>query len=117
TASAMLQLFPEHAHAARTLGFTLLVMGRLDEAQAAFQRSSIPAFREMGVALVEQARGHPRESQQAFDHILATWPRDMAYQIAEIHAFRGDREHAFEWLARALAVQDSGIRYIKHDPL
>jgi len=35
-----LELFPEHSHAARTLGFALLLETRLDEAQAAFQRSS-----------------------------------------------------------------------------
>jgi serine/threonine-protein kinase len=41
----------------------------------------------------------------------------MTYQIAEIHAFRGEKERAFEWLERGLAVQDSGMRYTKRDPL
>jgi TolB-like protein/Tfp pilus assembly protein PilF len=117
TAGRALELFPEHAHAARTLGFALLLEGRLDESRAAFQRSSIPAFGAMGTALVEHARGHPRESQQALDHIVATWPQDMTYQIAEIYAFRGEPDRAFEWLDRALSLQDAGMRYLKHDPL
>ena len=116
-ASHALELFPEHGHTARTLGFALLLLGRLDEAEAAFQRSSFPAFRKMGTALVEHARGHAEKSRQALDHIVATSPNDMTYQIAEIHAFRGDRERAFEWLERGLAVQDAGMRYIKHDLL
>lgn len=117
TAQHTLDLFPEHAHAARTLGFALLLENRLDEAQVAFQRSSIPAFREMGTALVEHARGHPQESRQALEHIIATWPNDMTYQIAEIHAFCGNMDRAFEWLGRALGVHDAGLQYVKYDPL
>jgi len=112
-----LELFPEHSHAARTLGFALLLEARLDEAQAAFQRSSSEPFREMGTALVEHARGHARESQQALEHIIATSGKESTYQIAEVYAFRGERERAFEWLERSLALQDAGMRYLKHDPL
>jgi tetratricopeptide (TPR) repeat protein len=116
-ASHALELFPQHAHTARTLGFALLLLGRLGEAQAAFDRSSLPAFRDMGTALVEHALGNAEKSQRALDHIAATWPQDMTYQIAEIHAFRGDRGRAFEWLERGLVVQDAGMRYLKNDPL
>jgi TolB-like protein/Flp pilus assembly protein TadD len=112
-----LELFPEHSHAARTLGFAWLLEARLDEAQAAFQRSSSEPFREMGTALVEHARGHARESQQALEHLIATSGKESTYQIAEVYAFRGERERAFEWLERSLALQDAGMRYLKHDPL
>jgi TolB-like protein/cytochrome c-type biogenesis protein CcmH/NrfG len=112
-----LELFPEHAHTARTLGFALLLEGSLDEAQAAFQRSTSEPFREMGTALVEHARGHARESQQALEHIIATSGKESTYQIAEIYAFRGERERAFEWLEQSLELQDAGMRYLKHDPL
>jgi len=116
-ASRSLELFPESAHSARTLGFALLLLGRLDEAEAAFQRSSIPAFREMGPPLIEHARGHEEKSREALDRLIAAYPADMAYQIAEICAFRGERDRAFEWLERGLAVQDAGMRYVKGDPL
>jgi len=86
-----LELFPEHSHAARTLGFALLLETRLDEAQAAFQRSSSEPFREMGTALVEHARSHARESQQALEHLIATSGKESTYQIAEVYAFRGER--------------------------
>ena len=112
-----LELFPEHAHTARTLGLALLLEGSLDEAQAAFQRSTSEPFREMGTALVEHARGHARESQQVLEHIIATSGKESTYQIAEIYAFRGERERAFEWLEQSLELQDAGMRYLKHDPL
>jgi len=37
---------------------------------------------------------------------------DAAYQIAEIHAFRGDVETAFEWLDRAYEQRDGGMSEI-----
>jgi serine/threonine-protein kinase len=115
-ASQSLELFPESAHSARTLGFALLLLDRLDEAEAAFQRSSIPAFRAMGPPLVEHARGHEEKSREALDRLIAEYPADMSYQVAEICAFRGERDRAFAWLERGLEVQDAGMRYIKGDP-
>ena len=93
----------------------MLFQGRIDEAQAAFERSSLPAFREMGTALVEYARGKRHESQQALVHIVATWPNDLTYQIAEVYAFRGESDRAFEWLERSRALHDAGMRYLKYD--
>ncbi len=42
---------------------------------------------------------------------------DAAFQIAEIYAFRGDRDKAFEWLARAFAQRDGGLTEMKGDPV
>jgi hypothetical protein len=39
-----------------------------------------------------------------------------AYQIAEVHAARGEANPAFEWLERAYAQRDSGIAWSKVDP-
>ena len=42
---------------------------------------------------------------------------DSAYQIAEVHAFRGEADLAFEWLERAYDQRDGGITEIKSDRL
>jgi len=34
-----------------------------------------------------------------------------------VYAFRGENDHAFEWLERAYAQHDSGLAEIKADPL
>jgi serine/threonine-protein kinase len=39
----------------------------------------------------------------------------MAYQIAEVHAFRGEADLTFEWLERAYAQRDGGMLDIKGD--
>ena len=41
---------------------------------------------------------------------------DIAYQVARVHAWRGERERAFEWLDRAYARHDLGLRLVKVDP-
>ena len=37
----------------------------------------------------------------------------MAYQIAGVHAFRGETDLAFEWLKRAYGQRDNGVTWIK----
>jgi hypothetical protein len=39
-----------------------------------------------------------------------------AYQIAEVHAWRGENDRAFEWLNRAYAQRDSGLASLKWNP-
>ncbi len=38
-----------------------------------------------------------------------------AFQVAEVYAFRGDADRAFEWLERAYAQRDAGLAGIKGD--
>lgn len=42
---------------------------------------------------------------------------DWAFQIAEVHAWRGDKDQAFQWLERAYAQHDGGLSDLKFDPL
>ena len=37
--------------------------------------------------------------------------------MAEVYAFRGENDRAFEWLERAFAARDAGLTEIKADPL
>jgi hypothetical protein len=49
--------------------------------------------------------------------LIAKHDTDWAYQIAEVHAFRGESDKAFEWLERAYKQRDPGLTQIKNDPL
>ena len=40
-----------------------------------------------------------------------------AFQIAEIHAFRGEVDEAFEWLDRAYELRDPGLLFMRGTPL
>ena len=39
-----------------------------------------------------------------------------AYQIADVYAYRGDKDQAFEWLERARRQRDAGLPGLRKDP-
>ena len=43
--------------------------------------------------------------------------QDMAYQVADVYAWRGENGKAFAWLQRAYQQRDSGLNGIAYDPL
>ena len=67
--------------------------------------------------MAEYTLGHADQSQQALDQAIATHAQDSAYQVAEVYAWRGEKDKAFGWLERAYQQQDGGLTAIKYDPL
>jgi TolB-like protein/Tfp pilus assembly protein PilF len=112
-----LEIAPSQMFAGRNLGFVELLDGRLDDAERAFERSSAESFRLMGRALVEHERGHREASQAALDRLIATSAVPAGYQIAEVYAWRGEKDEALRWLDLSLERTDGGMWYVKFDPL
>jgi uncharacterized protein YecT (DUF1311 family) len=71
----------------------------------------------MGIAMVEHAGGHENLSLAALKELIAKNAADSAYQIADVYAWRGETDRAFEWLQRAYQQHDSGLNGIAYDPL
>lgn len=62
------------------------------------------------------ARG--TESDAALREPADKYGDTMAYQIAEVHAFRGEADEAFAWLERAYRQRDARLACcLKTDPL
>jgi serine/threonine protein kinase/tetratricopeptide (TPR) repeat protein len=99
------------------LGQLDLLQGLLNDAQAEFQKQRAEGNRRMGVAMVEHASGHDKQSQAAVKELIAKNAGDMAYQVADVYAWRGEMDKAFEWLDRAYQQHDSGLNGIAWDPL
>jgi tetratricopeptide (TPR) repeat protein len=99
------------------LGQLDLLQGRLDEAQTEFQKQGAEGNRRMGVAMVEHAGGREKQSQAALKELIDKNAGDMAYQVADVYAWRGEKDKAFEWLERAFQQRDSGLNGIAWDPL
>jgi uncharacterized protein YecT (DUF1311 family) len=70
-----------------------------------------------GQAMIEYAGGHERQSQQTLKDFIAKHASDMAYQVGDVYAWRGEQDKAFEWLERAYQQRDSGLNGIAYDPL
>jgi len=49
--------------------------------------------------------------------LVARYGSEKPYRIAQAHAWRDERDHAFEWLQRALDQHSLPLRNVKSDPL
>ena len=123
SAARGVEVAPEHAAGLRNLGFAYLLQRRPAEARAAFQRAkddglSGTLVRMMGHALVEYDLGNAAESARiAGELIKKPFALGASYQIAEVFAWQGRADLAFEWLGHAYDQQDAGLSYLKYDPL
>jgi TolB-like protein/DNA-binding winged helix-turn-helix (wHTH) protein/Flp pilus assembly protein TadD len=69
-----------------------------------------------GEALVYRALGRQEDSNTALSNLAERHRYDSQYQIAEIYAYRGEPDKAFEWLERAYLERDPGLNQLKVDP-
>jgi TolB-like protein/thioredoxin-like negative regulator of GroEL len=109
-----LQINPESTFAKSNLAQLELLEGNTEKALEMFRKSD-DGFRQFGVALAEHKLGHAKEAQKALDELIAGYGQDYAVQIAEVYAWRGEKEQAFAWLDRAYAQRDGGLSDIKLD--
>src|SRR5262245_2332633 len=100
------------------LGLVDLARSRPHDALKQIEMETDPIWRQFGLALAYHALGRKREADAALAELVEKHHAELAYQIAEVHAFRGAADRAFEWLEGAFAQRDQGMAiYLFHDPL
>jgi len=104
-----LELTPERVGTHAGLALVFLAQGRGDAALEAARQEPDEAYRLWALAIVEHLLGHGADSEQALRELAEKYAEDSAYQIAEAHASRGERDAAFEWLERAHEQRDAGL--------
>jgi TolB-like protein/Tfp pilus assembly protein PilF/predicted Ser/Thr protein kinase len=112
-----LELNPQRPVAHGTLGRVYLALAHPQEALDEMNKETDPAFRLFGLALAYRALGQMKEADVAQAELIAKYQATNSYQIAEVYAFRGEPDRAFEWLERAYAQRDGGLSEMKGDPL
>jgi TolB-like protein/DNA-binding winged helix-turn-helix (wHTH) protein/Flp pilus assembly protein TadD len=112
-----LTLSPNHAAAEYGIAVALLIKGEPTAALAAMQRESSAYWRAVGLPMVFHALGRKAESDAALARLIEEHRTDAAYNIAYVHAFRGEANRAFEWLDKAATDRDPGLDDIAVDPL
>jgi len=112
-----LELNPESPLIHNSLAWVYLAQARPQQALAEMELEKEPIWRLYGQALAYHALGRKKESDAALKELTAKYWESWAYQIAEVYAFRGETDKAFEWLDRAYTQRDSGLIYVKGDPL
>lgn len=110
------QLDPMDNHVNWYLGLTSLLEGKAEAAIMEFERSG-GGFRLAGLAMAQHDAGREAASLESLGKLEARYGNSYAYQIAAVHAWRGETGLAFDWLDRARAQRDASLMYIKFDPL
>ena len=100
------------------LGVVQLLEGYPEAAIASMRREPSENRRLPGLALVHHALQQEAESEATLAEAKRRFGDAMAYQIAEVHAYRGETDAAFAWLDRAYRQKDAGLAYyLVTDPL
>jgi serine/threonine protein kinase/TolB-like protein/cytochrome c-type biogenesis protein CcmH/NrfG len=95
-----------------------LVEGKYGQAQRQCGNiAGYEAFQLICASMAEHSLGHGKESRVALARLEAKFAALAAYQIAEVHAWRGENDLAFQWLDRAVAGKDGGLQQLAPDPL
>lgn len=76
-------------------------------------------FRRLqGMALVRYALGDAEASDAALQELIDKYgASNGAFQVAEVYTFRGEVDHAFDWLQRAYDNRDTGMPFLLDRPL
>jgi len=107
---------PTYVGAHYYLGVALLMAGKDEAALAEIQKEPDDGARINGLAIVYHALGRKMDSDAALAKMVKDQAKDNAYGVAEVYAFRGEKDQAFKWLDRAYAQKDVSLCYIKGDP-
>lgn len=113
----ILELNPQFQRAHMYLGRIYLLQGKPDMALTEMQQESMEVFKQFGLALAYHALGRKKEADEALTNYIGNYQNDWAYLIAEIYAFSGEKDKAFEWLEIAYTRKDSWLIWLKGDPL
>jgi TolB-like protein/DNA-binding winged helix-turn-helix (wHTH) protein len=111
------QLHPDFGGADSLVGMARLYLGQLPEALDAMEKEPEKDLRLAGLALVYTAMGKRAESDAALRALEGSFASSNAYEIAQIHAYRGEADAAFEWLQRSYRTHNSKVLSVKTDPL
>ena len=110
------ELSPTAPNAHAGLGEGFLVQGKFEEAVTAAKDDAAEWARLLVVAIARWSQKRIPESDAALARLIESSADTAAYQIAEVYAYRADKDRAFEWLERAHRQRDSGLVGLRSDP-
>ncbi len=111
-----LQITPEYAVGHYLLGEALMLQGHYEAALAEFRKETLDDGQLVGFAMAYFAAGRKAESDAQLAAAIRQNATDWPQGIASVYAFRGEKDHAFEWLDKAYEARDH-LYIFKGDPL
>jgi tetratricopeptide (TPR) repeat protein len=112
----VVELNPAAPWAHAGLGLAFLIKGKFEEAAVAAQDDAAEWARLLIVAMARWSQKRIPEADAALARLVEGSADTAAYQIAEVYAYRGENDRAFEWLERARRQRDPGLGTLRSDP-
>ena len=109
----VVELNPAAPWAHAGLGLSYLLENKFEEAATAAQADAGDWARLLIVACARWGQKKIPEADAALAQLTKDFAETAAYQIAEVHAYRGDNDKAFDWLERARRQRDPGLASLR----
>jgi serine/threonine-protein kinase len=109
-----------HPAAASNRRFQVLVAVQRGDGETALREAQLEpdeGYRRFELALAQHVRGDRGAADAALADLIANGRDQLAYQIAQVYAVRGEKEKAFEWLQISFDTHDTGTLGLLIDPL
>jgi serine/threonine-protein kinase len=111
------ELQPASASSHRWQVVVAVLRGDRETALREAQLEPDEGYRRFELALAQQLQGDRQAADAALADLIANGRDQLAYQIAEVYAVRGEKDKAFEWLQIAFDDHDTGTLALLVDPL
>ena len=112
-----LEINPQFQRAHMYLGRNFLLQGKPALALQEMDKENVEFFKKFGLALAYYAAGNKNRADELLKDFVIAYHHEWPYLVAEIYAFRGEKQIAIEWLEKAYQQNDSWLIWIKGDPL
>jgi adenylate cyclase len=113
----VVELNPAAPWAHAGLGLSYLLEGKFEDALAGTEGEAGEWARLLIVSCARWGQKKIPEADAALAQLTKDFAETAAYQIAEVYAYRRDKDKAFEWLERARRQRDPGLASLRKDPL
>jgi len=110
----VLEISPTYVSAPYNLAKVLLAEDRPTEALALIAtRQQAVSDRPASLAMIYHALGRKTDSDAQLAMLVHQYQNDQPVEIAEVFAFRGEAEEAFQWLERSYRQRCASLYFIK----
>ena len=83
--------------------------GDAKSALGEIEQETSESWKMFGLPMAYNALARKADSDAALAALINKHEKDAPYNIAYVHAFRGEADKAFEWLDKAVEYGDSGL--------
>jgi tetratricopeptide (TPR) repeat protein len=113
----ILEIHPQFQRAHMYIGKNYILMNKPGQALSEMEKENMEIFKIFGLALAYHALGRKTEADEKIKQFTETFGNEWSFLLAELHAFRGEKQKALDYLEIAYQKRESWLFWIKGEPL